>query len=73
MASEEIKKGVKLTIPARSLNLQPVVRQQESSSPPDISPYKILYNNCFDDGLQAMIKVWKAVSKKRPDAYFFCE
>lgn len=70
MASEEIKKGMKLTIPARSRKLQPV-HQQRPSTPPDISPYKILYNNCFDDGLQAMIKVWKAVSKKKPDAYFF--
>lgn len=70
LASEEIKKGMTLTINTRASNTQHPV-DQRPSSPPTISPYKVLFTSLLDDGLKATIKVWKAVSKKEPNALFF--
>ncbi|OPD49292.1 LysM peptidoglycan-binding domain-containing protein [Bacillus thuringiensis] len=70
LGKEEISKGMTLTITTRSRKIHHLTNQRPSS-PPTIAPYKILYNSSFDDGLQATIKVWKAVSKKVPNPFFF--
>jgi LysM repeat protein len=70
LAGEGIQAGRILTITTRSRIIQYPVNQRPLS-PPAISPYKVLYMSFLDDGLQASLKIWKAVSKKAPDAYFF--
>jgi LysM repeat protein len=70
LGSEEIWKGRTLKITTQSRKIQYPV-DQRPSSPSTISPYKVLYMSFLDDGLQAMLKVWKAVSKKEPNAFFF--
>jgi LysM repeat protein len=70
MAGVAIPAGRTLTITTRSRKIQYAV-DQRPESPPAISPYKVVFNSFLDDGLQAKLKIWKAVSKKGQDAYFF--
>ncbi|MFJ7684856.1 LysM peptidoglycan-binding domain-containing protein [Peribacillus butanolivorans] len=70
MAGVAIPAGRTLTITTRSRKIQYPV-DQRPESPPAISPYKVVFNSFHDNGLQATLKVWKAVSKKGQDAYFF--
>lgn len=70
LAGEGIQAGRILKIPTRFRMIQYPL-DQRPSSPPAISPYKVLYMSFLDDGLQANLKVWKPVSKKEPDSYFF--
>ncbi len=70
MASEEIKAGQTLTINT-GIRIMQHPTDQRRASPQTISPYKIEYMTFHDAGLQATLKIWKAVSKKEPSAFFF--
>lgn len=70
LAGDVIRAGQTLTISTTIGRVHHSIKRIPSS-PSTISPYKIEYMTFIDDGLQATLKVWKAIGKKEPQAFFF--